>query len=199
MLSSLVWLLIYESYHMMETCISWWYNARISFINHKLIDAWYDLFAYLLEDEQRLSLGELIRAFCIIIIASYRSSLHCYLYWSFVIYAFLDDFWDFHTKSPLFVFNFWEAENLLFHILMFQGPFGTQKGRRFLQCQYFCTRSIWSTRNTRGGPRGPNETWWRDPHPRPRHLGLFPRWVSPCVHLFMHDSVSEENPMPYFS
>jgi hypothetical protein len=51
MLSSLVWLLIYESYHIMETCIGWWYNAHISFINHKLADAWYDLFTYFLEDE----------------------------------------------------------------------------------------------------------------------------------------------------
>ena len=109
-----------------------------------------------------LSLGELIRAFCIIIIASYKSSLQCYLHQSIIIYAFLDDFGDFPTKSLLLVFNFREAENLFFRILMFQGPYGTQKGRGFFWCQYFHVRSIWSTRITRGVPQGLNEAWWRD-------------------------------------
>jgi hypothetical protein len=117
-----LWILSY-----METCISWWYNTRISFIIHKLIDACYDLFAYLLEDEQRYNLGELIRAFCIIIVGSYRSILHCYLHWSFIIYAVLDDLWDFPTKSFLLVFNFLEAEKLLFPILIFHGPYRTKK------------------------------------------------------------------------
>jgi hypothetical protein len=40
---------------------------------------------------------------------------------------FLDDLWDFPTKSLLLVFNLWEAENLHFRILMFQGSYGTQK------------------------------------------------------------------------
>ena len=44
-------------------------------------------------------------------------------------YAFLDDFGDFSTKPLSCVFNIWEAENLLFRILMFQGPSGAQKDR----------------------------------------------------------------------
>jgi hypothetical protein len=65
----------------------------------------------------RLSLGELIHAFCIIIFASYRTSLYCYLHQSFIIYAFLDDFQDFPTKSPPpSIFNFRETENLLFFL-----------------------------------------------------------------------------------
>ena len=77
----------------------------------------------------------------------------------------LDDFGDFPTKSLLFVFNFWEAENLLFHILMFQRPYGTQKGGDFSGVNIFCMRSSWSTWITQGGPWGPNEAWWRGPPP----------------------------------
>ena len=33
-------------------------------------------------------------------------------------------FWEFPTKSSLLVFNFWEAENLLFSILDFSGATG---------------------------------------------------------------------------
>jgi hypothetical protein len=74
-----------------------------------------------------LSLEELICAFWIIIIATYRVSFHCYLPSYNFIYAFLDDFWDFTTKSPSLVFNSCEAENLLFHILFVSGLSGLQK------------------------------------------------------------------------
>jgi hypothetical protein len=41
-----------------------------------------------------------IGAFCIIIFASYMS-IYCYLHYSFIIHALLDDFLEFPTKSPL--------------------------------------------------------------------------------------------------
>ena len=41
----------------------------------------------------------------------------------------LDDLWDFHTKSLFLVFNFWEAENLLFLVFNVSGPSGTQIGK----------------------------------------------------------------------
>jgi hypothetical protein len=40
----------------------------------------------------------LIRAFCIIIFASYRTSLYYYLHQLFIIHALFDDFQDFPTK-----------------------------------------------------------------------------------------------------
>ena len=38
----------------------------------------------------------------------------------------LDDFEDFHTKSLFLVFNFWEAENLLFLVFNVSGATGPQ-------------------------------------------------------------------------
>jgi hypothetical protein len=52
------------------------------------------------ETSKGLSLRELICAFCIIIFASYRTSLYYYLHHLFIIPAFLDDFWDFFTRFP---------------------------------------------------------------------------------------------------
>ena len=66
-----------------------------------------------------LSLGELIRAFCIIIIYTYMHHIGSYLPHYIIILAYLDDLRDFPTKSLSLVFNFWEAENLFFHILLF--------------------------------------------------------------------------------
>jgi hypothetical protein len=40
------------------------------------------------------------------------------------IHVFLVDLWDFPTKSSPLVFNFWEAKNLPFRILQFQGLSG---------------------------------------------------------------------------
>jgi hypothetical protein len=45
-------------------------------------------------------LGLVIRAFCIIIFASFRTSLYYYLHQSFIFHALLDDFRDFSIKSP---------------------------------------------------------------------------------------------------
>jgi hypothetical protein len=43
----------------------------------------------------------------------------------------------------------------------------------------FCMKSRWSTRNTRGGLQGPNETWWHGPYPGLSPLGPFPHRASP--------------------
>ena len=132
-----------------------------------------------------LNLGELIHAFCIIIIASYKSSLHCYLHWSFIIYAFLDDLWDFPTNSLVLVFNIWEAENLLFHILMFQGP--KRRPNDLIFCgDHFLEgtkrRSQGSTRKeVRGG-------FWGVPHgqiPWPRESTYLPPRCSDTIHFHL--------------
>ena len=110
-----------------------------------------------------LSLGELIRAFCIIIIATYRTSFYCYLHWSFIIYAFLDDLWDFPTKSLVLVFNFWEAENLLFRILMFQGPSGPQLIRGKIPRKFLWKIRSLGQRYAPGATWAPKEHRWRGP------------------------------------
>jgi hypothetical protein len=52
--------------------------------------------------------------------------------------CFLVDLRDFPIKSLSLVFNFWETENLFFHILLFRGPFGRLKikGKKILD-QFF--------------------------------------------------------------
>ena len=69
-----------------------------------------------------LSLGELIRAFYIIIFISYAIILECYLHCYIDVLHVLDDLWDFHTKSLFLAFNIWEAEYPppLFLFLLFQ-------------------------------------------------------------------------------
>ena len=64
--------------------------------------------------------GPMIRAFYIIIFTSYIIILECYWHCYIIFLHFLDDLWDFYTKSLFLVFNFSEAENLLFLVLMFQ-------------------------------------------------------------------------------
>jgi hypothetical protein len=46
------------------------------------------------------SMKGMIRAFYIIIFASYRTSLYCYFHQSFIIHAIFEDFWDFPTTPP---------------------------------------------------------------------------------------------------
>ena len=67
-----------------------------------------------------LSLGELIRAFYIIIFIPYIIIWECYLHCYINVLHVLDDLWDFHTKSLFLVFNIWEAEYPLFLSLLFQ-------------------------------------------------------------------------------
>lgn len=98
-----------------------------------------------------LSLGELIRAFCIIIIASYRGCFHGYWHWYYFIFAFLDDFRDFPPKFPLFLFNICEAENLLFSILMFQGPSRLQKDWGFFCANIFGREAPGAEESDEGG------------------------------------------------
>ena len=65
--------------------------------------------------------SSLIRAFYIIIFIPYIILLECYLHcYIDVLHVFLDDLWDFHTKSLFLAFNIWEAEYPLFLFLLFQ-------------------------------------------------------------------------------
>jgi hypothetical protein len=108
-----------------------------------------------------------------------------YLHQSSIIHAFLDDFWDFPTKSPPWYLISRRHKISCFHILMFQGPYGPQFDRGFLQRQYFYMRSTWRGRSTREEPRGSNELRWRGPLGRPRHpCPSSPRW-SPRLRLLM--------------
>jgi hypothetical protein len=142
---------------MMGTCISWWCNAHISFINHKLIDTWYRLFAYLLKGEQRFKVGELIRAFCIIILPWYSSDLPCYLHFIKPCSTLFRWFLGLSYKVPTL-----REKISCFCILLFQGPPAAQKASRFLQHNYFITRITWRGGSTREEPWGPNGHRWRD-------------------------------------
>ena len=127
-----------------------------------------------------LSLGELIHAFCIIILASYRTISYGYSHCLSIIHAFLDDFRDFSTKSPSLVFNSWEAENLIFRILFVSGLSGSLKIKAKIPDQFFTWRSTLSQRSTRGGGglQGSKETRWR---------------ALPQVPLYKDASVSPKN------
>lgn len=140
-----------------------------------------------------LSLGELIRAFYIIIIVTYMFSFHWYMPSYTIIYAFLVDFRDFPTKSPSLVFNSWEAENLLFRLLLFQEPSRHLKIEEKLPDQFFTRRKTMRERSTRGRPRGPNDPRWRALHVWARHLGSFePRTLSRAP-FYTRASVSPKN------
>jgi hypothetical protein len=68
-----------------------------------------------------------------------------------IIYAFLDDFRNFPTKSTALVFNSYEAENLLFRILFVSRLSGMQKFDKNLHDQFFTRRKVMSERNKREG------------------------------------------------
>ena len=83
-----------------------------------------DVMIYVLTSKG-LSLGELIRAFYIIIFIPYITIWECYMHCYITVLHVLDDLWDydlwdFHTKSLFLVFNIWEAEYPLFLSLLFQ-------------------------------------------------------------------------------
>jgi hypothetical protein len=68
----------------------------------------------------------LIRAFYIIIFASYRTSLYYYLHQLFIIHALLDDFRDFPINFLPWYFISERQKISCFYILMFQGSSGSQ-------------------------------------------------------------------------
>ena len=91
----------------------------------------------------------------------------------------LDDLWDFHTKSLFLVFNFWEAENLLFLVFNVSGPSGTQIGKGKIAQLVFLRENgsgkkieeRRATRAKRGGPMRPKNLAAWDP----------PTWASGIV------------------
>jgi len=91
-----------------------------------------------------LSLGELIRAYCIIIICTYMHHIGSYLPHYIFILAYLDDLRDFPTKSLSLVFNFREAENLLFHVFIVSATFWTSINRRKNTWSVFHREKLWT-------------------------------------------------------
>ena len=69
----------------------------------------------------------------------------------------LDDLGEFHTKSLFWVFNFWEAENLLFLVFNVSAATGTQMEKRKLHSWYFIRRITEGRRPKREEPRGPKQ------------------------------------------
>jgi hypothetical protein len=80
--------------HKLMMLCSYFFLSTISSLMHDIV---YSLICS--RTSNSLNLGELIRAFCIIIFASYRTSLQCHFHQPFIIHAFLDDFRDFSIKS----------------------------------------------------------------------------------------------------
>ena len=157
---------------------SYFFLSTISSLMHDMI---YSLICS--RTSKGLSLGELVHAFYIINIVTYMFSFHWYMPSYIIIYAFLVDFWDFPTKSPSLVFNSWEAENLLFRFLLFQGPSGHLKIEGKIPAQFSTRRSTMGQRITREEPRGGKETRWRALHVWAHHLVPFGPSGSPRVLL----------------
>jgi len=67
----------------------------------------------------------------------------------------LDDLGDFPTKSLFLVFNFWEAENLLFGVFIVSGATKAQLIKGKLHSWFFFGRTPEGRRSKRGRPRGP--------------------------------------------
>ncbi len=174
--------------HKLMMQCSYFYLSTISSLMHDMI---YSLICS--STSKCLSLGELIRAFYIINIVTYMFSFHLYMPSYTIIYAFLVDFWDFPMKPPSSVFNSWEAENLLFHFLLFQGPTGHLKIKAKIPDQFFTRRSTVGERITREGPQGPKGTRWCALHVWARHPGSFGPRASPRVPLLTRASVLPKN------
>jgi hypothetical protein len=95
-----------------------------------------------------------MRVFCIIIIASYRSSLHCCLHLISIIQAFLDDLWNFPTKYLFLVFNIWETENLLFPYFAVSMTFRNSKSSGiFTASIFYYEKQLEHWNYTRGATR----------------------------------------------
>ena len=103
-----------------------------------------------------------------------------------------DDLGDFHTKSLFLVFNFWEAENLLFLVFNVSGATGAQIIKGKILRQFFIGRKAEGRRPKRGEPRGPNGGGPRGPCTWPR--GTSPNWprAPPRLGLFNNVFVSPE-------
>lgn len=104
-----------------------------------------------------LSLGELIRAFYIIIYTTYIIILECYWKYYITILHVLDDFGHFHTKSLFLVFNIREAENLLFLVFIVSGATGIQMEKGKLHGWFYTRRTTVGRRLKEEEPRGPKE------------------------------------------
>jgi hypothetical protein len=121
-----------------------------------------------------LRLGELIHTFCIIILTWYRSDLHCYLHWSWLILPFLDDLQDFLTKSPPWYLIFGIKKSPIFVFCCSKDLLELKKGQGFLQYNYFIMRSSWRGVSTREEPWGPYEHECHDPLARHQDCFLAP-------------------------
>ena len=102
-------------------------------------------------------------------------------------------FGDFPTKSSLSVFNFWEAENFFFLVLLFQGPYGAQLIRGKITGQYFQKTNKMSWSGPPGGQQAAQEPGWRAHPPTARHQVSWGPRASSGVHLYMGGSVSRKN------
>jgi hypothetical protein len=58
------------------------------------------------------------------LIASYRSSLHCHLHWSFIIYAFWDDLWT-SLQSPFYWYLISRRKKISFFVFNSKGSITT--------------------------------------------------------------------------
>ena len=96
------------------------------------------------------------------------------------------------------VFNFWEAENLLFLVFNVSGATGSQIIKRKIHSHFFMENKAEGRRPKRGEPRGPrwvgprgHSTWPRGTHQmEPRAL--------PRLGLFIHAFVLPEKLRPNF-
>ena len=134
----------------------------------------------MLEDEHRLSLGMLMHVKCIHELCSLLSYIPTYLH--VIRCMFYIDLWGFFINPLSLVYNSAEQETFVFGIFKFQGPYGTQIGLGFFWSHYFSRRHS-LRRITGGGPGGPNEHRWCEPHRRPRHPYAFPPGTSAAVRL----------------
>jgi hypothetical protein len=125
-----------------------------SFINHKLINAWY----ICSRTCKGLSFWELICAFCIIILACYRTDLHCHLHWSCLILAFLDDLRDFPTKSPPWYLISERQKISCFCILLFQTFWCSNWLGIFIALLFYHKKHLEKLNQMRGATR-PKRAW----------------------------------------
>ena len=106
------------------------------------------------ETSKGLSLGELIRAFYIIIFIPYIILLECYLHCYVDVLHVLDDLWDFHKKSLFLAFNIWEAKYTPFIVFIVSRVSRTQIIKGKIPRQVFIRRRVEERRPKTGGPNG---------------------------------------------
>ena len=111
-----------------------------------------------------LSLGELIRAFYIIIFIPYIIIWECYLHCYINVLHVLDDLWDFHTKSLFLVFNILEAKHPPFLVFIVSGVSPTQIIKGKIPQRFFFGRRAMERRPKRGRPRDRKSTRLNSSH-----------------------------------